>query len=68
MGTLVKDGLIFLYQPLLPGNPVVGDGEFKSEAGGPSLQEWRVCPLQVAEQRRFDVVGLSYEKPLASIR
>jgi hypothetical protein len=38
MGTPVKNGLIFLYQPLLTGNPIVGDAEFKDEAGGLPLQ------------------------------
>lgn len=38
METPVKDGLVFLYQPLLTGNPVVGDAEFNNEAGGLPFQ------------------------------
>ena len=64
---LVADRLILLDKPALSGKPVVGDAEFESEAGRPSLQERRVCPLQVVDQSRFDVVGLSYEKPLPGI-
>jgi hypothetical protein len=67
MRTLRKDGLIFLYQPLLAGHPIVGDAEFKNEAGGPFLQQRRVCLLQVAKQGRFDVVRLSNENPLPSV-
>lgn len=67
-GAQVKHGLILLYQPPLTGDPVVGDAEFEDEARWFSLQERRVRLLQVINQSRLDVIGLSNEEPLQSIR
>ena len=45
LGPQVKDGLIFLYQAFLTGNPVVGEAELKNEAGWLALEQRRVRPL-----------------------
>ncbi len=68
IGTAVQDGIVFSYQPLLAGNPVVGDAEFKNEAGGRPLQYGCMRLLQVPEQCPFDVVRISNEQPLPGMR